>query len=479
MDYYRDPDSIEVAAAARPAPLALLAEQAARQPMPSTSPPTTADGILDAHLQPGTDAQSRPGTGRSTGGVRGRGQETIMQIKSRQDMELRAAGEASHRFRAHHLPRSTSEPRYARILEQQAERLQAYHEHSRQVLSQLEAPFSFYQRDKERAAALAAAVAAAAEREAGFQKPSFKAKPVPAFIRKRAQEFRLQRHERQALAVLQQVMQASSQNRHPALLGQPKRPQKLPHQHHRAEEQWLRGTMEQSLMAPSISSVMEEARRLEGRDARAVHCKRDGLVGTSSREGQAGLLANRSVMRQLPQPAGEGAGMDRPAVQAVAGSLVARSQNAAYKAGKVPNFAALHASWARRLAAAKAAVQRGLTVRKASRLTEKRPKVAPAGPVNDREDSCSFTGRTFEGRAKSHSGSHAGFQPGLARSCEDSFSELHSSAGIRRSASSAADLELWFAVQARLQRKAALLIEKISLVKQGCYSMMQHIGILD
>ncbi len=34
-----------------------------------------------------------------------------VQIKSRQDMELRAAGEASHRFRAHHLPRSTSEPR--------------------------------------------------------------------------------------------------------------------------------------------------------------------------------------------------------------------------------------------------------------------------------------------------------------------------------------------------------------------------------
>ncbi len=80
MDYYRDPDSIEVAAAARRC-LALLAEQAARQPMPSTSPPTTADGIADAHLQPGTDAQLRPGTGRSTGGVHGRGQETIMQVE--------------------------------------------------------------------------------------------------------------------------------------------------------------------------------------------------------------------------------------------------------------------------------------------------------------------------------------------------------------------------------------------------------------
>ncbi len=99
--------------------------------------------------------------------------------------------------------------------------------------------------------------------------------------------------------------------------------------------------------------------------------------------------------------------------------------------------------------------------------------------MNDGEDSCSFTGRKLVGRAKSHSCGHAGFQPGLARSCEDSFSELHSSADTRRSASSAADLEQWLALQARLQRKAALLIEKISLVKQGCYSMMQRIGILD
>lgn len=64
--------------------------------------------------------------------------------------------------------------------------MRAYHEQSRQALSQLEAPFSFYQRDKDRAAAAAAAaaVAAAADREAEIQKPSFRAKPVPAFIRK-------------------------------------------------------------------------------------------------------------------------------------------------------------------------------------------------------------------------------------------------------------------------------------------------------
>ncbi len=33
------------------------------------------------------------------------------QMKVRQDLELRAAEEAAHRFRAHQLPRTTSEPR--------------------------------------------------------------------------------------------------------------------------------------------------------------------------------------------------------------------------------------------------------------------------------------------------------------------------------------------------------------------------------
>lgn len=86
MDYYRDPDSIEVAAAARRC-LALLAEQAAREPMSSTSPPKTADSIPYAHLEPGNDSQSRPGTGasRRTCGLHGCGQETIMQVRSTDD----------------------------------------------------------------------------------------------------------------------------------------------------------------------------------------------------------------------------------------------------------------------------------------------------------------------------------------------------------------------------------------------------------
>ena len=81
MDYYRDPDSIEVAAAARQC-LALLAEQAARLPVLKTSPPETADDMTAAHALPGSDARSRPGTGRSrrTCSLHTSGQETIMQV---------------------------------------------------------------------------------------------------------------------------------------------------------------------------------------------------------------------------------------------------------------------------------------------------------------------------------------------------------------------------------------------------------------
>ncbi len=77
-----------------------------------------------------------------------------------------------------------SKRRYARILAQQAERVRNSHEHSRQVLEELEAPFSFYERDKERGVAASAAAAAIAEKEAAQPKPVFRAKPVPAFIQK-------------------------------------------------------------------------------------------------------------------------------------------------------------------------------------------------------------------------------------------------------------------------------------------------------
>lgn len=122
--------------------------------------------------------------------------------------------------------------------------------------------------------------------------------------------------------------------------------------------------MEHSLEPSSISSVMEEVRRLEGRDAKAAHSKHDRVVGAPDREGQASSLANGLVRQQLSQPKRVGTGLERPGKQAGANSFVIGSQNAAYKAGKVPNFAALHASWAKRLAAAKAAVQRRLTVPK-------------------------------------------------------------------------------------------------------------------
>ncbi|KAK9915009.1 hypothetical protein WJX75_003556 [Coccomyxa subellipsoidea] len=177
--------------------------------------------------------------------------ETIMQMKLRQDLELRAAEEAAHRFRAHHLPKTTSQPRYARILAQQAERLRTSHEHSRRVLEQLEEPFSFYERDKERTAAASAAAAALAEQEAATPQAAFKATPVPAFIKKRAQKFRVQQQQRQALAALQQNLQT------PALRRQPR--QKLPpipppqHAQGSAVDQWAMGAEQQPAVTPPKS----------------------------------------------------------------------------------------------------------------------------------------------------------------------------------------------------------------------------------
>ena len=122
--------------------------------------------------------------------------------------------------------------------------------------------------------------------------------------------------------------------------------------------------MEQSLKAHSMSSVMEEVRRLKNRDARTVSSKDDGLVSAFDREGQAGLLASGSGGKQRSHLRREEAAVEQRVVQAGARALVGGSEDVAYKAGKMPNFAALHASWARRLAAAKAAVQRGLTIPK-------------------------------------------------------------------------------------------------------------------
>ena len=59
-----------------------------------------------------------------------------------------------------------------------------------------------------------------------------------------------------------------------------------------------------------------------------------------------------------------------------------------------------------------------------------------------------------------------------AQTCEDSFSELRSCAP---SASSAVSLEQWFAVQARLQWRTSLLLEKIAYVKHGCTSIVERL----
>ena len=63
------------------------------------------------------------------------------------------------------------------------------------------------------------------------------------------------------------------------------------------------------------------------------------------------------------------------------------------RARQVPNFAALHAAWARRLAAARAAVGQALTVPHAFRLTSRKRKAAAHEGDNDAEADTIFVRR--------------------------------------------------------------------------------------
>lgn len=117
MDYYRDPESIEAAAAARRC-LAQLAEQLAQAP-PAEAPVEQAPRAAE------TDVPWRPGSSQPAAASSpcpfnpsriGVTRSVQLRMKLREDMELRAAEEAAraskmHGFRAHCLPLSTSEPR--------------------------------------------------------------------------------------------------------------------------------------------------------------------------------------------------------------------------------------------------------------------------------------------------------------------------------------------------------------------------------
>ncbi len=176
----------------------------------------------------------------------------------------------------------------------------------------------------------------------------------------RAQQFRLQRQQRQALAGLQQNLQA------PVKPKQPK-PYKAPPAHllqqEKAVDHWGGRASEQAAAAPvnrSVSSVMEEVRRLEGRTAKAALSRRDLNIGRAVADRQGGAMEVGLGHLQSSSPSNKNGAL----LQRVPASSPGWPQALVYKAGKVPNFGALHALWAQKLAAARAAVQKRLTVPK-------------------------------------------------------------------------------------------------------------------
>lgn len=131
-----------------------------------------------------------------------------------------------------------------------------------------------------------------------------------------------------------------------------------PSQHAQGSEvdQCAMGAEQQPAATPPKSSVKAEIRRIEGRTAEVATSSRYvGVLGGAEIESSAERTSNAQSHERRPDD------MLRNQAGAAAASW---PQTAVYRAGKVPNFAALHALWAQKLAAAKAAVHQRLTVPK-------------------------------------------------------------------------------------------------------------------
>ncbi|GMH35407.1 hypothetical protein BSKO_03275 [Bryopsis sp. KO-2023] len=105
---------------------------------------------------------------------------TIMEVKTQQDLEINRRelkALKGHAFKANPIPKSTSEPRFETMMAGQEFKRKMNHDHSMKVLSELEKPFSFYQRDRE-AALRKKKLKNDPNR---FQKP-FKAKDIPRHV---------------------------------------------------------------------------------------------------------------------------------------------------------------------------------------------------------------------------------------------------------------------------------------------------------
>ena len=112
--------------------------------------------------------------------------KTIAEQRLEQDLAIEAeleAAELKKQFRAAPIPRSTTEPRYQRMLEREEARRERNKAQRKTALVETERPFSFYLRDKEAKRYEGETEAERAKRRANkFQRP-FKAKEIPAAVR--------------------------------------------------------------------------------------------------------------------------------------------------------------------------------------------------------------------------------------------------------------------------------------------------------
>ena len=112
--------------------------------------------------------------------------KTIAEQRLEQDLAIEAeleAAELKKQFRAAPIPRSTTEPRYQRMLEREEARRERNKARRKTALVETERPFSFYLRDKEAKRYEGETEAERAKRRANkFQRP-FKAKEIPAAVR--------------------------------------------------------------------------------------------------------------------------------------------------------------------------------------------------------------------------------------------------------------------------------------------------------
>ena len=148
--------------------------------------------------------------------------KTISQVKLEQDLLLKKEKEEAallHKFKANALPRSTMEPRYAKIVKQQKERSEQYRRESQKWLMESEKPFSFYYLDQKRREVKEQKLAAAREAKG---KP-FHANKIPAATYEPRYELLAMDHERRKSTVKQRAAESLAKASLPSRMEMDKR----------------------------------------------------------------------------------------------------------------------------------------------------------------------------------------------------------------------------------------------------------------